>query len=151
MEWLTVLYAFAGCLGFCFVFHFRGIGCGLLASLDGALGWAVFLALNFLDAEILQYFIATLIISSYAEIMARFTKKPATCYLIIAVLPLVPGGGIYYTMKYCLEGQMALFVQTGFNTLAVAGALAAGILTVVSLTRLLHMLRNRLPKIRNHN
>lgn len=140
MIWLTVLYAFAGCWGFCFVFHLRGPGCQMLASLGGAVGWSVFLALGGMEQEIMQYFIATLALAVYAEIIARLTKKPATCTLIIAVLPLVPGGGIYYTMKYCLERKTSLFIQTGFHTLAIAGALAAGILTVVSLTRLIHMI-----------
>ena len=140
MEWPTVLYAFAGCLGFCFIFQLRGIACCLWASLGGSLGWTVYLLFNGLPQDILRYFIATLAVAAYAEILARLTKKPAACYLVISILPLVPGGGIYYTMKYCLEGRTALFIQTGFHTLAIAGTLAIGILFVASTVRLAGML-----------
>lgn len=142
MSWLTVVYAFAGCLGFCFIFHLRGLSC-MLASLGGALGQSVYLLLCPLRHEIAQYFIAAVTIALYAEIMARINKKPATCYIIISVIPMVPGAGIYYTMKHCLEGSTGLFVQSGLHTLGIAGALAMGILSVISLVRLLYAMRKR--------
>ena len=143
MIWLTVLYAFAGCWGFCFVFHLRGPGCQMLASLGGAVGWSVFLALGGMEQEIMQYFIASLALAVYAEIIARLTKKPATCTLIIAVLPLVPGGGIYYTMEYCVSGQTSQFIETGIHTFAIAGALAVGVLIVSSLVHLFQKMQLR--------
>ncbi|MBQ1216446.1 MAG: threonine/serine exporter family protein, partial [Clostridia bacterium] len=33
---------------------------------------------------------------------------------------MVPGGGIYYTMKYCIEGNMDMFVSKLITTLGVA-------------------------------
>ena len=142
MNGWTAAYAFVGCMGFCFVFHLRGVSC-VWASLGGALGWGVYLLLGFLQHDIPRYFIATLVLAAYCEVMARLSHKPATCYLVIAVLPLVPGGGIYYTMYYCLSGDNGRFAQEGLHTLGIAGALAAGILIVVSLTRLVHMVMNR--------
>ena len=60
--------------------------------------------------------------------------------LTIGILPLVPGGGIYYTMEYCVSGQTSQFIETGIHTFAIAGALAVGVLIVSSLVRLFHMM-----------
>ena len=61
-------------------------------------------------------------------------------FLTIGILPLVPGGGIYYTMEYCVSGQTSQFIETGIHTFAIAGALAVGVLIVSSLVRLFHMM-----------
>ena len=53
-------------------------------------------------------------------------KAPVTGFLTIGILPLVPGGGIYYTMEYCVSGQTSQFIETGIHTFAIAGALAVG-------------------------
>ena len=87
-------------------------------------------------------FIATVAITVYSEIMARIHKVPVTGYLLIALLPMVPGGGIYYTMEYCIAGNTQMFLETGLHTLGIAGALALGILLVSSLNRLWGMSRS---------
>ena len=79
--------------------------------------------------------------SAYAEVMARVFKAPVTGFLTIGILPLVPGGGIYYTMEYCVSGETSQFIETGIHTFAIAGALAIGVLVVSSLVRLFHMMR----------
>ena len=68
--------------------------------------------------------------------MARLRRKPATGYLLVALFPLVPGGGIYYTMEYCIAGNTDLFLETGLHTLGVAGVLALGVLLVSSVVRM---------------
>ena len=95
-----------------------------------------------INNDILQYFIATVVISIYAEIMARILKIPVTGLLLVALLPMVPGGGIYYTMEYCVIGNDAMFIETGLHTLGIAGALAMGILFVSSFVRLLGKIYN---------
>lgn len=111
----------------------------LLASLGGALGWLVYLLCNPLQNDIIQFFFATVAISIYSEIMARLYKAPVTGYLLVSLLPLVPGGGIYYTMEYCIIGNTEMFLETGIHTLGIAGALALGILLVSSFVRLWHI------------
>lgn len=132
---LAGIYSFIACIGFCLVFNLRG-KMAAFASLGGALGWCVFLLCANIPNDIPRYFIATILISVYAEMMARMHKVPVTVYLIVGLLPLVPGAGIYYTMEYCINGQMSLFVETGLHTMGIAGALALGILLVSSLVRL---------------
>lgn len=111
----------------------------IMSSLGGALGWLVYLLCNPLQNDIVQFFLATLAAATYAEIMARVYKKPATGFQIVALLPMVPGGGIFYTMEYCVIGNNAMFIQTGLHTLGIAGALAVGILLVSTFVRFWHI------------
>lgn len=139
---LPCLYAFAACFGFSVVFNMRG-KILLFASLGGALGWLVYLLCGPVQNDIIQFFFATIAISVYSEIMARVHKVPVTGYLLVSLLPLVPGGGIYYTMEYCIIGNTEMFLETGLHTLGIAGALALGILLVSSFVRLWHITEDK--------
>jgi uncharacterized membrane protein YjjB (DUF3815 family) len=135
MEYLACLWAFLACFAFGSVYNMRGKTLAL-ASLGGSIGWCVYLLLNFVNNDIFQFFVATIATAIYSEIMARVLKKPATEFQIVALLPMVPGGGIFYTMEYCVIGNNTMFLQTGLHTLGIAGALAMGILLVSSLFRI---------------
>lgn len=135
MDYLACLWAFCACLPFSMVFNIRGKAV-VLSALGGALGWLVFLLLRPMDNEILQFFFAACSISIFAEVMARVNAMPVTSFQMVGLLPLVPGGGIYYTMEYYVTGQTDRFLETGLNTLAIAGSLAMGILLISSLFRL---------------
>lgn len=134
------LWAFLACIFFCFLFNIRGKAL-FLASFGGLLGWLVFLLLAPLQNDIMQYFFATVITAIYSESMARILKKPATEFQMIALLPMVPGGGIFYTMDYCVIGNNSMFISTGLHTLGIAGSLAMGVLLVSTIVRLLHIAR----------
>lgn len=140
---LQCLYAFLACIGFSFAFNIHRRDHMLFAALGGALGWGVFLSAGFLHSDIAQYFAASILITVYAEIMARVLKTPVTTFLLVALLPLVPGGGIYNTMQHCLNGDTNAFLETGIHTLGIAGALAVGILLVSSAVRLRKVVKSR--------
>ncbi len=100
------------------------------------MGWLTYLLLTPIGNDVIQFFLATVATALYSEIMARVFKKPATEFQIVALLPMVPGGGIYYTMEYCVIGNTEMFLKTGLHTLGIAGALAMGILLVSSFFRI---------------
>lgn len=142
MNFLPCLWAFLACAGFCLVFNMRGRVL-VLASLGGAIGWFVYLLFNPLQNDIIQFFLATVATAVYSEIMARVMKRPATEFQVVALLPMVPGGGIFYTMEYCVIGNNEMFIRTGLHTLGIAGALAMGILLISSFVRLLSVTGSR--------
>ncbi len=141
---LPCLYAFLACLGFCVLFRISGPG-AVFCSLGGALAWLVYLLAGPVMGgnDVLQYFWAAVFLSAYAEVMARVRKCPATGYLLIAFIPLVPGAGIYNMMEAALRGDTQDFLTTGLHTLSIAGSLAVGVLVVFSLVRLQRMLQRR--------
>ena len=81
-------------------------------------------------------FWATLFAGFYAEIMARVRRCPAIGYLVIAIFPLIPGAGAYYTMNYAVQGKTDLFLSKGMHTAAEAGIMAIAILLAVTVLRL---------------
>ena len=137
LNYLPCLYAFIACASFCFIFQVRKPLFIFLCSLNGAVSWLVYLLTDFLPAEAARYFLATIAVSILAEILARVLKAPATIFLVIGIIPLVPGGGLYYTMDYLISGDFAMFTSKGHQTAAAAGAIAAGASMVTSLVRIL--------------
>ena len=95
------IYTFLACFSFCFIFKFHKLSHMIAAATGGMLSWVFYVACAPLGNDLAQYLISTIIVSAYAEVMARVFKAPVTGFLTIGILPLVPGGGIYYTMEYC--------------------------------------------------
>ena len=80
--------------------------------------------------------------------MARLMRCPVTGYVLVALIPLVPGGGIYYAMRWCLAGDTQQFLSTLVETFGMALALAVGSMLTSSLFRTVaaHVLAARLRK-----
>ena len=100
---LSAVWAFAS------FFNIRGLD--MLLRRSAARNWFVYLLLKDYGGDIFIFFLATVAITIYAEAMARARKTPVTGYLLVALLPLVPGGGIYYTMEYCINRGHGQFVR----------------------------------------
>ena len=129
-------YSFLGCLGFAFLFNIHGPG-ALLCTLGGILAWLIFDLMNLATgSDLASYFWAALGSSFYAEFMARVRKCPAIAYLVVAIFPLIPGAGVYYTMNYAVQGQMDAFAASGMHTAATAGIIAVGILLASTVFRM---------------
>lgn len=141
--YLPCVYAFLACIGFSLLFNIHGAAGMLICAGGGALGWLVYLlAAPLVHSDITQSFFAALVIAAWSEIMARLRKCPVTSYLLVALFPLVPGGGIYYTMEHAMSGETSLFLESLLHTLGLAGALAVGVLMVSSLARLITTYQN---------
>lgn len=133
IESITTVIA---CIGFCIVFNIHGKGM-LLCALGGGLTWTVFRVAQVFDFDLIAaYFTATLFAAAYSEIMARIRKYPAISYLVVSIIPLLPGAGVYRTTACILVGDMDGFSANGTQTIAIAGAIAVGILIVSTLARL---------------
>ena len=53
----------------------------------------------------------------------------------MALLPLVPGAGIYNAMRYCMSGDSQMFISTLLHTIGFAAALSVGAMLVTSILR----------------
>ena len=144
---IQLLMAYLGSFGFNILFHIRGRKL-FWASLGGLISWAVFLGLEpLLPGEAIRFFCAAAAITVYGEILARVEKTPTTTFLVPSVIPLIPGGSLYYTMNYALNKQWAEFSHQVVHTLQLALALAVGIIAITTLTRLLTAANRHLRKV----
>ena len=122
--------AFLGSLGLAFVFNAR-IKNAVIGALCGLGGWgAVLLCIELFNSEILGYFVAAALITLSAEILARVLRCPTTLFIVIAILPLVPGKSLYVTMQYATKANWGKFASQGITTLIYSIAIATGIMFV---------------------
>lgn len=130
------IFAFFASLGFGILFNIKGKKL-FYAGLGGGISWFVSLLCESFGLNIkFSFFISSIIFSLYSEIMARVLKTPVTTLIICALIPLVPGGGMYYTMYEAINGNILESIELGLNTISSAGSLALGVLFISTLTRL---------------
>ena len=142
-ELIQVLSAFIGTFGFSVLFNVRGKRL-FFASLGGLIAWLFFVIFKiFIPSEVTIYFIVALIASLYAEIMARLLKTPTTTFIITALIPLIPGSSLYYTMSYAFQSDLEKFMHKGIYTLELASSLALGVIIASAFIKLIFR-KNRL-------
>lgn len=134
---LETIVSFIATFGFGIIFNIKGKKL-FFASLGGGLSWFIYtLCLNVGLTEISSLFLSSVIFSTYSEILARILKTPVTTLVVCALIPLVPGGGMYYTMFEAVTGDINKALELGLTTISSAGVLALGVIFVSTLTRLL--------------
>lgn len=140
-ELIQILAGSIGTMGFSILFNIRGKRF-LFSGLGGLLSWLLFVLLGrIIPNEPVRYFLVAVLISAYAELMARLLKTPTTTFIITSLVPLIPGGSLYYTMSYAFESNMEHFLEKGIYTLELASALALGIIIATTATRILIKLK----------
>lgn len=137
----SLIPCFIGCLGFCILFNIHGWGM-LLCALGGVVTWLVYsLTVHMGCSDLIGYFWATLFSAAYSETMARIRKCPAIGYLVVCIFPLIPGAGVYYTMRFAVLGNMEMFASQGMHTAAIAGIMAVAILLISTTARIWNLWR----------
>ncbi len=132
---LQGLYAFLACAGFCIMFNIHNAMVAAIACAGGALMWVAYLVcLPY--GTVLAVFASSVTVAVFSQVMARLLKTPGTIFLIIGILPLVPGGGIYYTMYYFIQGNTQMFKEKGLATLSTALIIAVTVSLVSSVFRM---------------
>ena len=139
-NFIGLLTALLGSAGFALIFNVRKQLLPL-AALGGAVCWGTYLL-----AGCATEFTASAVTAVWSETFARVKKTPAQQYLIIGLIPLVPGGTLYYAMSALVRqdwGQAQLY---GYRVSAFVLGIAAGVSLTLSL---LDMLLNARRRIQN--
>ena len=97
---------------------------GLLGSAGYLSYWA---AMECGAAETAAMFIGALVAALGAQIAARRLKMIATVFVTIAILPLVPGVGLYRAMSALATGDMMAGASIAAHTMALILMIALGI------------------------
>lgn len=133
MVVIQIFASFAGSLGFALLYNLRGKKLWT-AGVSGMISWAAYLFVwNQMPSGFAANLAAAAVATIYAETMARILKTPVTVFLITGIIPLVPGGNLYYTMNYVIAKEWHLFSLYGQKTMLTAIAIAAGIMVASSL------------------
>ncbi len=125
---VEVVTAIIGSIGFGMIYNIKDKNL-LAVGVGGGIAWGLYLLLyTATQNETLSYFIVSVSVSLYAEIMARVLKAPTTVFLTPSLIPLVPGASLYYSMRFMVGGDLQLFSNKAFSTLQLAAALALGVI-----------------------
>lgn len=124
---LPCLWAVLSSIAFCGILNVKDIKIMLIAAFGGGLGWLAYLLAAPLNSVVAQNLVAAVTVALFSEFMSRICKAPSTVFLVVGILPMVPGGGIYYTMEYGVQGNTEMFIEKGIETFAIAGAIAIGV------------------------
>ncbi len=125
-----------GCIGFSILFNIHRLGI-LFGCIGSIFGWGAYcMVLELSGSAAMAMMISSAVAAVYAEVMARVRKCPAIGYLVIALIPLIPGSSLYYTMKHIVGGEVAGFGHKSLDTLVLTGMMAVGILLVSTTVRM---------------
>lgn len=131
----AMISAFIASFGFGILFNIKGKKL-FLAGIGGSIGGLIYhITLQYGLSELFAMFFGSVAFSLYSEICARICKTPVTTFIICALIPLVPGGGMYRMMLKAIEGSVMDALTIGLNTLTIAGVLALGILIVSTIMK----------------
>ena len=138
--------AFIGTVGFAALFGTPRryyLTCGF----TGMVGWAVYVVLAWYTGLLSvagAAFFDALAVALTSDLLSVAQRCPTTVFLICGIIPLVPGGGIFWTVYYLVSDQLRLAATTGFTAIKVTIAIAGGIITLAALA-------SRLQKRRRTN
>ena len=138
------IFAFLGTLGFTFIFNvpLRHIP---VASFVGGAGWVVFQIADAMGCGVaIACFFGACTVGLTSDIASKVCKEAATIFVIPGVLPLVPGAGTYYTMLAVIEGNLDQAASKGIETLAMAGAIALGLLVMGTVMQIIRGVSKRI-------
>lgn len=136
-ELIQIATGLIGSLCFGILFNMRGKRL-IAAAVGGLLSWGLFVVLShFILNEPINYFIVAAVVSLYSEIMARILKTPAAPVVTTSLIPLIPGGSLYYTMASAFKSDITMFLEKAVTTLKLACALALGIIVVTAISQFL--------------
>lgn len=144
---LKIWMAAAGAVGFALLFGVRGKKLFWIAG-GGAVGYgayAFFLGMG--QGVFSALLLATLLTALLSEALARIQKAPVLLFLVPMLIPLIPGGDLYYAMYSFVRGEGAAFGARVQLVLSEAAAIALGILCTASgvnvFRKILHGVRRR--------
>jgi len=142
-EWyIQLAAALLGTVGFSVLFGAPRryyLSCGL----TGMIGWGVFLLASTHLTVTVSAGAGALAVAATSILLAGLHRCPVTVFLVCGIIPLVPGGGIFWTAYHLVTNHLRLAATTGFTALKVAVAIAGGIIVA---TAVYNMLRRPTPR-----
>ncbi|MBQ6753429.1 MAG: threonine/serine exporter family protein [Clostridia bacterium] len=127
---IQILTGALGSVGFSLIYRLKAAHIPL-AAVGGALTWGIYLlGLHFTGNIFAASLLAAVVCTFYAEILAKAQRTPATVLLIPSIIPLIPGGALYYTMSNIVSRELETAWYFGRLTIQYALAIALGMALV---------------------
>lgn len=136
--------AFLGTIGFALLFKMKG-SYVLFVSIGGACTYLIFITLTFFGgSEFSAALSASVFVSLLSEALARILKAPTTIFLTTVSVSIVPGSGLYYSMRHLLLQEYADFTQAFKSTCFITSGIVCGIIIVSISVKIFMAIKNQL-------
>ncbi|MGI5083883.1 threonine/serine exporter family protein [Treponema putidum] len=141
--YVHTIASFVASFCFCFLFSVprRNI---CLSGLCGSVSWTI---LIFFQNIGINYIFATLAgalaVGLLADLFAVLQKTPVTCFIVIGIIPLVPGFKVYKTMLFFVTDRLEQGVSEGVQAAFIAIAISVGLIISASVTRLIRAVKKK--------
>ena len=97
-------------------------------GLAGSIGWTLHYSLTQNGVDAVQAsFVAAFVVSVVAHFFARKFKMPMIVFSVSGIIPLVPGGIAYNSMRNIIELNYMLGIEYAMRAFMVSGAVAMGL------------------------
>lgn len=129
MEWyIQGILSFLAAAAFGVIFNSpRGtlLHCGFV----GMTGWLVYymLTLTHQGDVVIASFAGSFAVSIVAHWQAKRFRMPMIIFSVAGIIPLVPGGMAYNTMRKFMESDYLMGIAYGSKTIMISGAIAMGL------------------------
>ena len=143
----AVAGAFFGTLGFAMLVHIPGrawLPSGLIAAFSYLVYWG-FLRLGLSDPT--SIFLGSFFGSLAGHLCARKLKIIGTVFLMSAVVPVVPGLGLYRMMSFLGQNRIAEGANMGINAMITVAMIALGLVAGAFTDRVLHSRSGKIRQI----
>ncbi|WP_433946802.1 threonine/serine exporter family protein [Paenibacillus sp. SN-8-1] len=100
----------------------------LQCGLAGMLSWVIYLMLQPRFGPVLASLSASAIVGMISLFFARFYKMPVIIFSVAGIIPLVPGGLAYDSMRKFVENEYNTAVQLAAEAFLISGAIAMGLI-----------------------
>ena len=108
------------------------------AGLVGMICWAIYYGLVELGVNTnLATLLAAFVVGGISSFFAKRYKTPIIIFTVSGIIPLVPGGLAYYSMKSWVEKDYNLAIDYSTQVFMFAGAIALGLILAEVLNKLM--------------
>lgn len=139
---VLILAAGIGSAGFAFLFNSSKVQILCAATSGLAVSGLYLLLASHYDSILLNNMLCAMFVTLYAELFARLLKAPSSVFLFPAIISLVPGGFLYYSMVGLVTGDSGAAWQNANATLLTALGIAMGILVISVVVSGMELLRS---------
>lgn len=134
--WTMLPITLVSTLGFAFFFNVKNKHI-LMAAFGGLITWIIYYLLSqVIHGVFLPCVIASTFAAIYAEALSRKLKVPNAVFFIIAVIALVPGRGLYYTMNSAVNANFTSCAFYAQSTFMFAAGIAVGICLIAAVVQI---------------
>lgn len=142
--------SFICAIGFCLVFQ-TPLKPMIIAGLNAGVGWIIYKSVTIkTGSAYMGTFLSAFVIAFISEYCAKIFKYPAVIFIVPGIINLCPGEAIFTTMKYFINNETTLVLLSLFKAMALAGAIAFGVVLSTSFSANMKNFRRRKTKRTNY-